>query len=500
VSVAEQFPALTTGLIPSTILSRIVGGFGRMVKAQGTKISWSVFFQAIVTIALPIALQNLLSTTASMVDTIMIGSEGELAVAAVGICSQISSLFFSCYFGFSGGALLFFSQYYGAGNEKGINKTFGVAFISMFIVAVLFGGMAVLRPEFILGVYTDKQNIIATAKEYMQIVGFAYPLQVIAVLTSFLMRSTERVKPPLISSVAALITNFVLNWILIYGRLGFPKMGVAGAAVGTLVSALVNLLMLFFFLWKGDSPVKLRLGEIFHLDGPFLKMYFGKCFPIICNELFYGIGQMLINMVIGRQNETAIAAMAAFRVLEGFVFAFFGGLADASSVVVGKEVGAGHHMRGYQYVKGFAILCPAITFIICLICLVFNAPLLGLFGLGAEALRYGKYMLLIYLAAGTIRTCNYIMNICFRAGGEAVFGTVLEISCLYVISVPATWVAGMVLHLPFLAVFAFVYTDEVLRLIFELWYTWTGKWIKPVTEEGKRSVEEFRQQLREKRS
>lgn len=205
---------------------------------------------------------------------------------------------------------------------------------------------------------------------------------------------------------------------------------------------------------------------------------------------------MLINVVIGRQTASAIAAMAAFRVLEGFVFAFFGGLADASTVVVGKEVGAGHHMKGYQYVKGFAILCPMITFGIVLICLLLNQPLLGLFGLGAEALSYGKYMLLIYLAAGTVRTCNYIMNCCYRAGGEAVFGTVLELSCLYLVSVPATWIAGMVLHLPFLAVFAFVYTDELIRLVFELWYTRSGKWIKPVTEEGKATLEDFRMELK----
>ena len=460
------------------------------------KMNWSVFFHAVLTIALPIAFQNLLSTTASMVDTIMIGSQGELSVAAVGICSQISSLFFSSYFGFAGGSLLFFSQYWGAKNEKGINKTFGIAFLCMLAVSLVFGGVAVTKPEFILGIYTDKENIIEVGVGYLRIVGYAYPLQVIAVLVSFLMRSTERVKPPLISSIADLITNFILNWILFYGRFGMPKMGAAGAAVGTLVSAVVNLLLLLFFLLKDRSSVQLRLRDMFRFEGAFLGTYFGKCFPIICNELFYGIGQMLINVVIGRQSESAIAAMAAFRVLEGFVFAFFGGLADASSVVVGKEVGAGHHMKGYQYVKGFAIICPAITFVICLVGFVFNEPLLSLFGLGSEALFYGKYMILIYLAAGTIRTCNYIMNTCYRAGGEAIFGTVLEISCLFAISVPATWIAGMVLHLPFLAVFSFLYTDEIIRLVAELWYTKSGKWIKPVTEEGKRTIEEFRAQLK----
>ena len=144
------------------------------------------------------------------------------------------------------------------------------------------------------------------------------------------------------------------------------------------------------FLLKDKKTVTLHVQEMFHWGEGFAGTYLSKCFPILCNELFYGIGQMLINIVIGRQSESAIAAMAAFRVLEGFVYAFFGGLADASSVVVGKEIGAGRHMKGYQYVKGFTILCPAITFGICLVGVIFNRPLLSLFGLGAEAMEYGK--------------------------------------------------------------------------------------------------------------
>ena len=464
------------------------------------KISWANFFRTVLTIALPIAFQNFLSTTASMVDTIMIGSQGELSVAAVGICSQITSLFFSCYFGFASGGLRFFSQYWGARNEKGINQAFGLALTCMLAVSLLFGGAAVANPEFILGIYTDKENIIAIGAPYIRIVGFAYPLQVIAMIISFLMRSTERVKPPLISSVLALITNFILNWILIYGRFGMPKMGAAGAAVGTLVSGVVNVSVLFIFLLKDKRTIVMSIKDMFDWHGGFLKEYMGKCFPIIFNELFYGIGQMLINIVIGHQSESAIAAMAAFRVLEGFVFAFFAGLADASSVVVGKEVGSGHLMSGYQYMKKFSVLCPAITFCICLIGLILNRPLLSLFGLGAEAMFFGKYMILIYLAAGTVRTCNYIMNSCYRAGGEAVFGTVLEIICLFTVSVPATWAAGMIWHLPFLAVFSFLYTDELIRLVFELWYTISGRWIKPVTELGRAALPEFKAALTAKKT
>ena len=315
---------------------------------KNEKTNWGNFFRIVFTIALPIAFQNFLSTTASMVDTIMIGSQGELSVAAVGICSQITSLFFSSYFGFASGGLLFFSQYWGARNEKGINRAFGLALTCMLVISLLFGGTAVTNPEFILGIYTDKEAIIAIGAPYIRIVGFAYPLQVLAMIVSFLMRSTERVKPPLISSILALITNFALNWILIYGRFGMPRMGAAGAAVGTLVSGIVNIIVLFIFLMKDKNTLVLRLKDMFSWQDGFLKEYMGKCLPIILNELFYGIGQMLINIVIGHQSESAIAAMAAFRVLEGFVFAFFGGLADASSVVVGKEVGSGHLMNGYR--------------------------------------------------------------------------------------------------------------------------------------------------------
>lgn len=459
------------------------------------KITWSSFLKLMMAIAFPVALQNLLSTTAGMVDTIMIGSMGELAVASVGICSQISSLFFSCYWGFAGGAMLFFAQYWGARNERGINQTFGVTFIFMTIVGALFSVTAITNPEFMLGIYTDKQNIIRMGAPYIRIVGWAYPLQVFAVLVSFFMRATERVKAPLFCSIISLVVNFVLNWVLIYGRFGAPKMGVAGAAVGTLASGVMNLLLLVIFLLVSRCEVRLRLREMFGFQKEFLGAYLSKCLPILANEMLYGVGQMIINIVIGHQDESAIAAMAAFRVCEGFVYAFFGGLSNAASVVIGKEVGAGHLPKAYNYGRKSSLFCPMVTFGVVGIITLFNRPILGLFGLGGIAMEYGKYMLLIYLVFGSIRTCNYIMNESYRAGGEAVYGTVLEVSCLFAISVPATWVSGMVLNLPFLAVFAFVYTDEIIRLLVESRYTASGRWIKPVTEQGVRALPEFREWL-----
>ena len=443
------------------------------------QVTWKMFLKMMLTIAFPIAMQNLLTNTASMVDTIMIGNQGELSVAAVGICSQIS--------------ILFFAQYWGARDEEGINRTFGLTFICMAIVGFGFGLMSILHPSFLLSIYTDKVSLIEIGAPYMRIVGFAYPLQVFAVLVSVLMRSTERVKAPLVCSAVALGVNCSVNWVLIYGRFGFPEMGAAGAAVGTLLSAIVNLTLLIFALLRSGCEVRLRLSQIFAIKKSFTGEYLKKVLPILGNELLYGVGQMLINIVIGHQNEAAIAAMAAFRVCEGFVYAFFGGLSNANSVVVGREVGAGRLHRGYQFAKRSAVFCPLITFTIVLICVLLNHPLFTLFGLGSQAMAYGTWMLLIYLFFGAVRTCDYIINDTFRAGGEPVVGTVIEISCLFLITVPLTWAAGMVWHLPFLAVFAFVYTDELIRLFILVPYLRSGKWVKPVTDDGKAALAEFRE-------
>lgn len=456
------------------------------------KLTWKEFARMLMVLAVPIAIQNLLTTTASMVDTIMIGSEGELAVAAVGVCSQISSLLFNMYWGFVSCSLLFMSQYWGAKDADGMNRAFGLTVISAGVFGLAFGAINVISPGWILGIYTDKTAIIELAKPYMRIVGFAYPMQVMAVVVTALLKSTERVKVPLICSIISLLTNFCINYILIYGRFGAPKMGVAGAAIGTLVSGIVNIVLLVLYLVKTRGEIHFSVRKAFDIDRGFVKSYASKAFPIVCNEILCGVGQMLINVVMGHQSDSAIAAMAAFRVCEGFVYAFFGGLSNASSVAVGNEVGAGNLDRGLSYAKRSALVCPLITFTIVLIMFVLNRPLLGLFSLGSQAMLYGKYMLLIYMFFGAVRTCCYIQNECFRAGGEAVVGTVLEVCGLMFFSVPATWIAGMVLHLPFLFVFAFVYTDELLRFVILTPYLIKGRWIKPMTGPGREALSDFR--------
>lgn len=450
------------------------------------------FFSGVARLGIPVALQSLLASSASMVDTIMLGSQGELAVAAIGICAQYTMLLFSAFFGFCHGGSIFIAQYWGAKDEHGICKAYGLMQSWMVFFGLLFGVVAILAPEFIMGVYTDKVAIQQVALPYLRIVGFSLPLQVLSFAVSSLMRSTEQVRPPLYASIAALLTNVVINWLLIYGRFGLPKLGVTGAAIGTLASSIVNIGMLFAYCLKDRGGFAMRVREHYGWSFTFIKQFFQKSVFIVFNEIGAGVANMMINMILGRQDESAIAAIAVFRVLESFIFTFFKGLTNASAVMVGKQVGAGAHLEGYTDAKRFALLVPVCTFAVCLVILPFRAPLIGLFGLGEQAMRYCAGMLLIYTVTGTIRSCNWICNDCFRAGGDSMYGTLLELGCTFFLSIPALAVGGLVLRLPFLAVFALIYVDDFARIIQMLRRVNSGRWVKPVTQEGQATLPEFR--------
>ena len=181
------------------------------------------FVGKVAVIALPVALQNLLTTTGSMVDTMMIASLGNTQVGAVGLCAQFSSLMFSCFWGFVGGGMLFFSQFFGAKDDDGIDRSYGLTLTCMMTVGVIFCVLAVGFPEMIMRLYTDKAAIREVGVEYLRIVGWGYPLTVLTMAMAALLRCTGKVRLPLYGSVAAVLSNIFLNWTLIFGHLGAPR-------------------------------------------------------------------------------------------------------------------------------------------------------------------------------------------------------------------------------------------------------------------------------------
>lgn len=455
------------------------------------KFDWKDFLKRVAVIAIPVALQNLLTTTGSMVDTMMIASLGETNVAAVGLCGQFMSLLFSCYWGFVGGGMLFFGQYWGNKDEKGINRSYGMTLTCMMTMAFIFAILALFFSPVVMNIYTDKESIQLIGEEYLKVVGFAYPLQVFSMGMSALLRSTERVRIPLFASIASVATNIILNWVLIFGHLGAPAMGVRGAALATTLAALVNVLVILFAAAKTKYPYLFQISRHFKWNGEFTRLYFKKCFPIICNELLLGIANMVINIVLGHQSEEAIAAVAVFRTIEGLVIGFFAGFSNASSVLVGKCVGAGELDIAYERAKRIVYLCQGIIAVVVFSVFAVHTPLLHVMNLSGESFEIATVLIIIYGLFCIIRMGNWTMNDTYRSAGDATTGTVLEITFMYVLVLPCVLLSWLKFDAPFYLIFALCYIDEPIRYIIMQRHMYSGKWIRPVTPEGKMKLDDF---------
>ena len=453
-----------------------------------TQFPWKAFLTKIAVIAVPVALQNLLSTTGSMVDTMMIASLGQTEVGAVGLCAQFSSLMFSGYWGFVGGGMLFFSQYWGAKDDDGINRAYGLTLTCMMTVGLIFGLMGVCFPETVMRLYTDKENIQKIGAEYLRIAGFGYPLMVFSMAMAALLRCTGKVRIPLWGSIASVGTNIFMNWVLIFGHLGAPALGVRGAALATVIAQAVNCSVIIIAARRSGHAYLLAIRRHFRWSRLFIRTYLRKCFPIICNEVLIGVGNMVINIVLGRQPEEAIAALAVFRTIEGLVIGFFAGFSNASSVLVGTEVGAGRLDRAFGRAWRLVYLCQGFIAVLGVILISLHTPILNMMGMKGESFRLAFGMMAIYLSFGIIRMGNWTQNDTFRAAGDATYGTVLEIVFMWAMLIPLVCVSGLVLKWPTLVVFAFCYADEPIRYILMQIHLHNGKWIHPVTPEGKEAL------------
>ena len=454
---------------------------------------WRSFLKKVAVIAVPVALQNLLTTTGSMVDTMMIASLGEKSVGAVGLCAQFSSLMFAGYWGFVGGGMLFFAQYWGAGNHDGIRKAYGMTLSFMMISGLVCGGFAVLAPEKVMALYTDSVEIRRIGAMYLRVVGFAYPLQVIASGMAALLRSIERVRIPMIAGIASVVTNCVCNYILIFGKLGLPAMGVQGAALGTVIANVVNIGLMAALVKLQGVPYMLEFKEHFKWNRPLLREYLIKCFPILMNELFIGVGNMMINVVLGHQIDEAIAATAVLRTMEGMVISAFAGFSSAASVLVGKEVGAGNHEEAFSRAWRLIYLCSAMIAVIGAGLLAVHTPLFHAMGLSGESFRIATGMLWIYCAVALIRMSNWCMNDTYRAAGDSAFGSIMELTFMFLLVQPVIHLANDRFHAPFLLVFALCYVDEPIRYVIMQIHMYSRKWIRPVSDEGKATIEAFRE-------
>lgn len=444
------------------------------------------FFREMLPLAIPIALQNLLMASFRLVDTLMIGQLGDTSIAAVGLAGNISFLIELIAFGMASGSAVFIAQYYGAKNEDGIHRAFGASFVSIVPFGIIISILVAFSPSFFMTLLTDSPDMIAEGSRYLSTAAFSYAGLMITQQFCTTLRSTERVKLPMIATSISAAMNAVLNYIFIFGKLGFPAMGVMGAGLATSICSFISPLIIFGVSLVQKNVLIRCFGGILRLKG-FFVMFWKRALPVLSNELLWSLSIVFINMVFGRMGDDNYAALTIFRTVENIAFVFFVGVCNSCNILVGKRIGAGNFDGGKRIAKQFMALTPIMGLIVGAVVILLRVPIVNLFE-STEATKHTAQMLLImYGIEIGVRNIPYISVVgIFRAGGDTRIGLIGDVVTNYGLLVPLVAVCGLVFKLPFLWTYLLmICVDDLAKCIIYLPHFRSNKWIKPVADIGR---------------
>ncbi|MDE5983631.1 MAG: MATE family efflux transporter [Eubacterium sp.] len=455
------------------------------------------FWKTAIRLAIPVALQNLLTSSFTLADTLLVSNLGTVALSSVGMMGQWSWLMNMILVGFCSATTVFISQFWGVKDLKKIRHIGGISILFALIVAVIFTVISLVIPNGVVRIFNSDEAVIATGAQYLKIVAFSFiPIALTNILAAIL-RAVENVKLPMYASAFTTVLNIFLDYSMIFGKFGFPEMGIKGAALATTISAWLGvvLIVLISVLQKNILVTKGR--EYFKFSKEEFTAYVTKAAPVVLNESMWGAGTFVYNVIFGNMGYEYFSALTIVRSFENIAFVLFIGLCSAASVMIGKSIGQGEIKKGLLESKRFMVIVPALSVVVAIFIIIFRAQLVSVFNMGNNisemTIETARALMMIYAIAFTFRIMPYLEIVSvFRSGGDTVTGAKYELLTLWALSVPATLIAVYVFKVPFLAAYAIMYIfEDIPKNIFCIRYYLSKKWIKPVTEEGIKGLERF---------
>lgn len=456
------------------------------------------FWKYVMMLALPIAFQNLLTSSFTMVDTLMVGQLGAVELSAVGMAGQWSWLLNIVTLGIASAASIFVSQYWGIKNIRGIRKVLGLSAVISAVIMVFFTLAGFIAPGTVLRIFNHDERIIQTGSAYLRIAAFSYPGTVLGALLGAVLRSTEEVKLPVFSALFTTVFNAILDYVLIYGALGIPAMGVRGAAAATVISAWMGPIIIIIVSIVKKNILYMPVRDMFSFDKAFAVEFFKTSAPVVINECLWGLGSFLFNVIFANLGYESYAAVTILKTVENISCIFFVGMSNACCVMVGKNIGAGRIKEAVEDSKRFAFLIPAMGFVVGMCIVLLRNMIIGLFNLTGELTQVtidtAKIIMLIYALELPIRNIPYTFIVgIFRSGGDTLNGAKFDIFGIWLTALPLTFIAAFVIKLPFAAVYAIMYIGEdYIKAFMCIRHFLTYKWIKPVTEVGEENLLKYR--------
>lgn len=439
----------------------------------------NVFLKTLIVIALPVVIQNIISIGLNMIDTVMVSGLGESAISAVGLANRIYFIFTTICFGIYSGAAIFVAQYWGAQDKISIKKVFGIDIIIGSSLSILFSLAVFFFRVQIMKIFIDDPVVIELGSRYLKIVSFSYFFTAISFAFSFNSRAIHMLKMPTAVNAVALLINTFINWILIKGRLGFPELGVEGAAIATLIARIFEFAALIILVYRNKNhPLATSIKEMTSRDMNMLKKVLKTSFPVILSETAWSVGTSIYFIAYGYMGASAIAVVQIAYNISDFFQALFFGIGNAAAVMIGNEIGKNDIDKAHDYSSKILKITFVLSLILAVLLFLSRGMIIQYFNLEESTSMFLNKTLIVFTAYFTPKMFSYIF-ICgiLRAGGDTKFCMIVDIVTIWLIGVPVAFFSVLVLKLPIHWVMAMVFAEELIKSLTVFKRYKSNRWI-----------------------
>lgn len=440
------------------------------------------FLKKLLRLASPIMLQQFIFSSLGMVDTMMIGQLGDASVAAVGVANQVWFLVNLLYFGITSGSAIFTAQFWGKKDIPRIQQILGLSLAVSLVGGGIFTLIAIAYPEGVIRIYSADPQVIHLGGRYLRIIAISYMISAATYSFYVILRSIENVRLPMQVSLFALSLNTLLNYILIFGKFGFPELGVEGAALATVTARLFEVCLILILVYRQKSPLAARPVDLLKWDKIPLGKFFRTTIPVVITEVIWSLGTTSYNVIYAHISTEAIAAYTMALSLDRLVFVVFIGFANACAIMIGNKIGEGENETASLFGKKFLLLGLISSVSLGLVMLLIKNPLLSLYEVSAETSRLARNILLVMIIFLPIRSTNLILLIgILRSGGDTTFAFFIDAGVIWTIGVPLAYLGAFVLGLPIYWVYLLALGEEIVKFTLGLIRFSKDRWIHTLT-------------------
>jgi putative MATE family efflux protein len=436
------------------------------------------FYKTLFTVAAPLVLQQLITTSVQLVDNVMVGKLSEQAIGAVSVVNQLYFVVILITFGALGGAGVFSAQYFGSKDYDKLKQTFRFKLIVGFMIASLSFIIFTFFGRSLIMIFTDNEITIELALTYLSYAKWSAFAWILSVAISNTFREIGVTKPLLIISIVAILTNTILNYFLIFGHLFFPELGVEGAAIATTVSRVVEVVLIFILLERKGHLFNTRLRALFHIDKKVLSSMIVMALPLLLNELFWSTGQTTFLHAYARRGDSALAAMNITGAISQLVFVTFGAIATAVAVLVGNTLGRNELDQARDNSRKLIATAVMVAAAAGLILFGLSFFILDLYSVSDATKQIAQFNIRINALFIPVFSFNVSLYFTLRAGGDTKSTFMMDAGYMWVLPVPVALILSYFTALPVTLMFLIIQAFDIPKMLFGLSRYRKEHWIK----------------------